>query len=61
MDKTDNRVSKIKEELSGNSDFNVRKIEIKAGTVYILFLNTISDNQFITESIIKPIIKRRMK
>lgn len=59
MDKTDNRVSKIKEELSGNSDFNVRKIEIKAGTVYILFLNTISDNQFITESIIKPIIKKK--
>lgn len=55
----DNRIGYIKSKLINNSDFSIRKIEVDLGTVYLLFINTISDTNFISQSIIKPIIEKK--
>jgi len=55
----DKRIEMIQNQLSGNSDFIIRKIEVNLGRVYLLFLNTICDNNFISDSIIKSIIENK--
>ena len=50
-------VEKIKNELNNNADFICREVDCVAGTIYLLFLKSMTDKNEIAQQIIEPVAK----
>ena len=46
--------------LSKNSDLEIRKIQTDLGNIYVIFINTICDHNMISQSILKPLIEKKI-
>lgn len=52
-------LSYIEEKLKDNFDIKYREIKCKQGRVYVIFLDDLSDSNFISQNIIEPLINNR--
>lgn len=54
-------IKKIKKRLKDNYDVKYREIEREEGIIYIIFIDNLSDSQFISEYIVAPIVERELE
>lgn len=54
-------IKKIKKRLKDNYDVKYREIEREEGVIYIIFIDNLTDSQFISEYIVAPIVERELE